>query len=50
LIDEQVQGSKREESETDEDINTQADMDQQKETKSPLRIVRKNHPRKSDNW
>ena len=36
-------GSKREEFESDEDTNTQADTNQQKETKPPLRIVRKNH-------
>jgi hypothetical protein len=42
--DEQVQGSEREESELDEDTNTPTDTNQQKEEKSPLRIVRKNHP------
>jgi hypothetical protein len=42
--DEEVQGSGREESESDEDTNTQADTNQQKEEKSPLIIVRKNHP------
>jgi hypothetical protein len=42
--DERVEGSGREESELDEDPNTQADTNQQKEAKSPLRIVRKNHP------
>jgi FtsZ-interacting cell division protein YlmF len=41
--DEQIQGSKREEYELDEYTNTQADTNQQKEAKSPLRIVRKNH-------
>ena len=41
--DEQVQGSEREESESDEDTNTPTDTNQQKEAKSPLRIVRKNH-------
>jgi hypothetical protein len=40
---EQVQGSEREEYESNEDTNTQADTNQQKEAKSPLRIVRKNH-------
>ena len=42
--DEQVQGSKKEESESDEDTNTSTDTNQQKESKSPLRIVKKNHP------
>jgi hypothetical protein len=42
--DEQVQGSEREESKSDEDTNTLTDTNQQKEAKSPLRIVRKNHP------
>jgi hypothetical protein len=42
--DEQVQGSEREESESNEYTNTQADTNQQKEAKSPLKIVRKNHP------
>jgi FtsZ-interacting cell division protein YlmF len=42
--DEQVQGSEKEESESDEDTNTQTDTNQQKEAKSPLRIVKKNHP------
>jgi hypothetical protein len=42
--DEQVQGSEKEESESDEDTNTQTDTNQQKEAKSPLRIIRKNHP------
>jgi hypothetical protein len=41
--DEQVQGSEREESEYDEDTNTLTDTNQQKEAKSPLKIVRKNH-------
>jgi hypothetical protein len=35
---------KEEESELDEDTNTQTDTNQQKEAKSPLRIIRKNHP------
>ena len=42
--DEQVQGSEREESKSDEDTNTQTDTNQQKEAKSPLKIIRKNHP------
>jgi hypothetical protein len=42
--DEQVQGSEKEESESDEDTNTQTDTNQQKEAKSPLRFIRKNHP------
>jgi hypothetical protein len=42
--DEQVQGSEREESGSDEDTNIQTDTNQQKEAKSPLRIIRKNHP------
>jgi hypothetical protein len=42
--DEQVQGSEREESGSDEDMNIQTDIDKQKEAKSPLRIIRKNHP------
>jgi hypothetical protein len=47
--DEQVQGSKREgsereEFELDEDMNTPTNTNQQKEAKSPLRIVKKNHP------
>jgi hypothetical protein len=42
--DEQVQGSEREESGSDEDMNIQTDTSQQKEAKSPLRIIRKNHP------
>jgi hypothetical protein len=42
--DEQVQGSEREESGSDEDVNIQTDTGQQKEAKSPLRIIRKNHP------
>jgi hypothetical protein len=42
--DEQVQGSEREEDESDEDVNIQTDTSQQKEAKSPLRIIRKNHP------
>jgi hypothetical protein len=42
--DEQVQGSEREESESDEDTNTLANTNQQEEEKSPLIIVRKNHP------
>jgi hypothetical protein len=42
--DEQVQGSEREESGSDEDVNIQIDTDKQKEAKSPLRIIRKNHP------
>ena len=42
--DEQVQGSEREEAESDEDVNIQTDTSQQKEAKSPLRIIRKNHP------
>jgi hypothetical protein len=42
--DEKVQGSEREESESDEDTNTPTDTNQQKEEKSPLKIVRKNHP------
>jgi hypothetical protein len=42
--DEQVQGLEREESESVEDMNTPTDTNQQKESKSPLRIVRKNHP------
>jgi hypothetical protein len=42
--DEQVQGSEKEESESNEDTNTQTDTNQQKEAKSPLRIIRKNHP------
>jgi hypothetical protein len=42
--DEQVQGSEREEFELDENSNTSTDTNQQKEAKSPLRIVRKNHP------
>jgi hypothetical protein len=42
--DEQVQGSKREESRLDEDMNIQTDTSQQKEAKSPLIIIRKNHP------
>jgi hypothetical protein len=41
--DEQVKGSEREESESDEDMNTPTDTNQQKEAKSPLRIVRNNH-------
>jgi hypothetical protein len=42
--DEQVQGSEKEEFESDEDTNTQTDTNQQKEAKSPLRIIKKNHP------
>jgi hypothetical protein len=42
--DEQVQGSEREESGSDEDMNIQSDTNKQKEAKSPLRIIRKNHP------
>jgi hypothetical protein len=42
--DEKVQGSEREESKSDEYMNTLTDKNQQKEAKSPLRIVRKNHP------
>jgi hypothetical protein len=42
--DEQVQGSEREEAESDEDVNNQTNTSQQKEAKSPLRIIRKNHP------
>jgi hypothetical protein len=42
--DEQVQGLEREESGSDEDTNIQTDTDKQKEGKSPLRIIRKNHP------
>jgi hypothetical protein len=38
--DEQVQGSEKEESKSDEDTNTQTDTNQQKEAKSPLRIIR----------
>jgi hypothetical protein len=34
----------REEFESGEDTNTQAKINQQKETNSPLIIVRKNHP------
>jgi hypothetical protein len=41
--DEQVQGLEREEFGSDEDVNIQTDTDKQKETKSPLRIIRKNH-------
>jgi hypothetical protein len=41
---EQVQGSEREESGSDEDTNIQTDTSQQKEAKSPLIIIRKNHP------
>jgi hypothetical protein len=48
--DEQVQGSEREESGSDEYMNIQTDTDKQKEAKSPLRIIRKNHPEKTDNW
>jgi hypothetical protein len=42
--DEQVQGSEREESGSDVDTNIQIDTNKQKEAKSPLRIIRKNHP------
>jgi hypothetical protein len=42
--DEQVQGLEREESGSDEDMNTQTDTNKQKEAKSSLRIIRKNHP------
>jgi hypothetical protein len=42
--DEQVQGSEREESGSDEDMNIQTDTYKQKEAKSPLRIIIKNHP------
>jgi hypothetical protein len=42
--DEQVQGLEREESGSDEDMNIQTDTSQQKEEKSPLGIIRKNHP------
>jgi hypothetical protein len=42
--DEQVQGLEREESRLDEDTNIQIDTDKQKEAKSPLRTIRKNHP------
>jgi hypothetical protein len=42
--DEHIQGSEREESESYEDMNTPTNTNQQKEAKSPLRIVRKNHP------
>jgi hypothetical protein len=42
--DEQVQGSEKEKSELDEDTNNQTDTNQQKEEKSPLIIIRKNHP------
>jgi hypothetical protein len=42
--DEQVQGSEREEVGSDEDVNIQTDTSQQKDAKSPLRIIRKNHP------
>jgi hypothetical protein len=41
---EQVQGSEKEESRSDEDTNIQIDPNKQKEAKSPLRIIRKNHP------
>jgi FtsZ-interacting cell division protein YlmF len=43
--DEHVQGLEREESESDEDKNTREDSTKQTETKTPLRIVRKNHPK-----
>jgi len=39
-----VQGSEREESVLDEDTNIKTDTNKQKEEKSPLRIIRKNHP------
>jgi FtsZ-interacting cell division protein YlmF len=42
--DEQVQGSEKEEYESNEDTNTQTNTNQQKEEKSPLRIIKKNHP------
>jgi hypothetical protein len=42
--DEQVQGSEREEYGSDEDMSIQTDTDNQKEAKSLLRIIRKNHP------
>ena len=41
--DEQVQGSEKEESGSDEDMDIQTDTNQQKEAKSPLRIISKNH-------
>jgi hypothetical protein len=41
--DEQVQGSEREESGSDEGTNIQVDTNKQKEAKSPLKIIRKNH-------
>jgi hypothetical protein len=41
---EQVQGSEREESGSDENINIQTDINKQKKEKSPLRIIRKNNP------
>jgi hypothetical protein len=41
---EEVQGLEREEAESDEDVNIQTNTSQQKEAKSPLRIIRKNHP------
>ena len=43
--DEQVQGSEREGSRSDEDMNIQTDTNKQKEAKSPLKIIRKNHPK-----
>jgi hypothetical protein len=42
--DEQVQGLEREVVVSDEDVNIQTDTSQQKDAKSPLRIIRKNHP------
>jgi hypothetical protein len=42
--DEQVQGSKREEFGSDEDMNIQTDINKQNEAKSPHIIIRKNHP------
>jgi hypothetical protein len=38
------QGLEREEVGSDEDVNIQTDTTQQKDAKSPLRIIRKNHP------
>jgi hypothetical protein len=42
--DEQIQESKREEFESDEDTNTQADSNQQTTSIPPSRITQKNHP------
>ena len=41
--DEQVQGSEREESRSNEDMNIQTDTNKQKEEKLPLKTIRKNH-------